>query len=83
MQIRKCRIRLSTHQQKVVIFRLSSQVFEYCLFPESLHQIPVFHNAMTNRPLTHKHTLFTCTKINSDKILIKDSFHSLFVTFTV
>ena len=31
-----------------MVFWLCSKVLEDALFPESLHQVPIFHNAMSN-----------------------------------
>lgn len=37
-----------------MILRLSPQVLEDDLLHEALHQVPVFHNPMTDRPLFAK-----------------------------
>lgn len=42
-----------------MILRLSPQVLEDDLLHEALHQVPVFHNPMTDRPL--------CTKVQAFK----------------
>lgn len=38
-------------EQEVVVLRLRAQVLEDGLLPEPLHQVPVLHNAMPDRPL--------------------------------
>lgn len=37
------------HQEEVVIFGLSTQVFEYTLLPVSLHVIPILNHTMSDR----------------------------------
>lgn len=51
-----------TYQKKIMIFGFCSKVFKNNLFHKSLHQIPVFNNAMTNRPLLQiiSHISITC-----------------------
>jgi hypothetical protein len=39
---------MMTYQEKVMIFWLSSQIFEYCLLPVSFHMIPVINHSMTD-----------------------------------
>lgn len=45
---------LRSHQQEVVVFRFCPQILEDDLLHESLHQVPVLHDAMTDRPLDRK-----------------------------
>lgn len=40
-----------TYQEEVMILRLSPQVLEDDLLHEALHQVPVFHDPVTDRPL--------------------------------
>lgn len=42
---------LKTYQQKVVVLRLGPQVLKDDLLHEALHQVPVFHDAVADRPL--------------------------------
>jgi hypothetical protein len=39
------------YQKEVVILWFCSKIFEYSLFIKPFHQIPIFHNTMTNWPL--------------------------------
>ena len=45
------RVQWRLGQQEVVVLRLGSEVLEDALLPESLHEVPVLHNAVANRVL--------------------------------
>ena len=45
------RVQRRLGQQEVVVLWLGSEVLEDALLPESLHEVPVLHNAMANRVL--------------------------------
>lgn len=40
-----------SYQQEVMVFRLCPQIFEDDLLHEPLHQVPVLHDPVTDRPL--------------------------------
>ena len=44
-------VKMTADQQKIVVFRLSSEVLENGLLIKSLHQVPVLHYAMSDWPL--------------------------------
>ena len=44
-----------TDQEEVVVLRLCPEVLEDGLLPKPLHQVPVLHNAVADRPLAKKH----------------------------
>lgn len=44
----------ASYQEEVVVLRLGPQVLEDDLLHEALHQVPVLHDPVTNRPLSRQ-----------------------------
>jgi len=36
-------------QEKIMVFRFNSEVFEYRIGPKAFHVIPILHQSMSNR----------------------------------
>lgn len=43
-----------TNQQEVVVLRLRPQILKYDLLHEPLHEIPILHDTVSDRPLHAK-----------------------------
>lgn len=63
-----------------MVLRLSPQVLEDDLLHEALHQVPVFHNPMTDRPLFAQmfRQLKLCTEIKKTSAGVCVAIHDVF-----